>query len=82
MSEDERLTLEEAHLWFAKSLNGATWDLLGKPERSVSEDEEMVLAATASLYHWLQVGSGVHAQRWALAARPRLQLCSKNQAWH
>ncbi len=57
MENDEKLTLAQAHEKFAKSLNGKTWELLGKTERTRDEDELMVLAASASLYHWLQVGT-------------------------
>ncbi|MBM4449094.1 MAG: hypothetical protein FJ015_07655 [Chloroflexi bacterium] len=69
MSEQKRYTLAEAHKEFAQSLNGRVWQLLGQPERTPAEDEEMVLAAHASLYHWLHAGTAVHAQRgqWLLA---------------
>ena len=69
MENNEKLTLAQAHEKFAKSLNGKTWELLGKTERTRDEDELMVLAASASLYHWLQVGTVVNAQRgeWLLA---------------
>lgn len=63
MSEQERLTLEEAHLRFAKMLNGETWNYLEKKKRSLDEEERMIHAAHASLYHWLQVGSEVNHQR-------------------
>jgi len=69
METDEKLTLAQAHEKFAKSLNGKTWDLLGKAKRTLDEDELMVLTASASLYHWLQIGTVVNAQRgeWLLA---------------
>jgi len=69
MDTEKLLTLDQAHEKFAKSLNGKTWDLLGKENRTREEDELMVLAASASLYHWLQIGTAVHAQRgeWLLA---------------
>jgi hypothetical protein len=43
--------------------------LLGKAKRTRDEDELMVLTANASLYHWLQIGTAIHAQRgeWLLA---------------
>ncbi len=64
-----RYTVEEAHEQSAKRANGRVWQLLEKPDRTALEDEEMVLAAHASLYHWQFAGSGVHAQRghWLLA---------------
>ncbi len=69
MSEQKRYTLAEAHKEFAQSLNGRVWQLLGQSERTPAEDEEMTLAAQASLYHWLHAGTAVHAQRgqWLLA---------------
>ena len=69
MSEVEKFTLEEAHQAFAKQFNGRVWKLLGQPERSREDDEEMEIAAIASLYHWLQVGTALHRQRgeWMLA---------------
>ena len=70
MDETPRYTLEQAHLQFAKSINGQVWDLLGKPDRSLSDDEQMIHAAHASLYHWLNAGgTALHHQRgeWLLA---------------
>lgn len=69
MDTQPLFTLDQAHEKFAKSLNGRTWELLGKVDRTTAEDKEMVLAASASLYHWLQVGSAVNDQRgeWLLA---------------
>ncbi len=69
MNTENLLTLDQMHEKFAKSLNGKTWDLLGKENRTREEDELMVLSASASLYHWLQIGTAAHAQRgeWLLA---------------
>lgn len=63
MAEEEKYTLQEAHLKFAKKLNGETWDLLEKQDRSLEDEERMIHAAHASLYHWLQVGTAVNRQR-------------------
>ncbi len=69
MSEETRYSLEEAHLAFAKKTNGRVWELLGKGERSKDEDEEMLHAAHASLFHWLHAGKEVNRQRgeWMIA---------------
>jgi hypothetical protein len=69
MGEEKTYTLDEAHLHFAKTLNGKVWDLLQKPERSPSENELMIYAAHASCYHWLSEGTGLHHQRaeWLIA---------------
>jgi len=66
---EKRFSLAEAQREFAKKTNGRVWELLGKTNQTLAEDEEMVLAAQASLYHWSQIGTGVHAQRgqWLLA---------------
>jgi len=69
MSEEERYTLQEAHAHFARSVNGEVWALLEKAERTPDEDERMVHAAHASLYHWLFAGGIVNQQRgeWLIA---------------
>jgi hypothetical protein len=46
----------------AARLFNHVWDLLGKPDRSVSDDFAMIHAAHASRYHWGAVGEPVH---WA-----------------
>ncbi len=63
MTEKTQFTLEEAHLHFAKTLNGETWSLLDKGNRATEDDECMLAAAFASYYHWLHAGSEVHRQR-------------------
>ena len=63
MSDEKKFTLSEAHHEFAKKINGSVWFLLEKPDRSMAEDWEMLHAAHASLYHWLQIGTGLHHQR-------------------
>jgi hypothetical protein len=69
MSEEKKFSLAEAQKEFAKRTNGEVWQLLGKSGRTTAEDEQMELAAYASLYHWLQVGTEVNHQRgeWMIA---------------
>ena len=69
MSEEKQFTEIEAQRHFAVKLNNRVWELLEKPDRSLHDDELMVLAAYASYYHWLQVGTVVHQQRgdWMIA---------------
>ena len=64
-----KMTLDEAHLEFAKQANGEVWRLLEKDGRSPDDDRAMVIAAFASLYHWSIVGKPVHRQRgeWLIA---------------
>lgn len=63
MNDHGMYSLDEAHEQFAKQFNGRVWALLEKEERSPEEDEEMLLAQSASLYHWRHVGTVVHEQR-------------------
>jgi hypothetical protein len=63
MSEDTVYTEDEANRFFAIDLNGKTWDLLDKAERTTEEDELMLYSAYASCRHWLEAGTGVHHQR-------------------
>ena len=81
MNEDKKYTLTEAHQHFAKKFNNRTWDLLDKSNRNPEEEEELLLTASASLYHWLQVGTAVHAQRghWMLS-RVHIALGRKQDA--
>lgn len=69
MDTAKAYTLAEAQQYFAKSLNGEVWDLLGKTDRTTEEDECMVYAAYASCYHWLHSGTVSHHQRgeWLIA---------------
>jgi len=69
MSDETRFTEAEAHLYFAKSLNGEVWGLLKKADRTADDDERMVHAAHASHYHWLHAGTAVNRQRgeWMIA---------------
>lgn len=69
MSEEARYRLDEANEIFAKKINHRVWELLDKGDRAPAEDEEMIHAAHASLYHWLSAGTAVHHQRgeWLVA---------------
>jgi hypothetical protein len=69
MDEPQTYTLDDAQLEFAKRTNGRVWELLEKPDRTEAENEEMILAAYASLYHWLFAGAEAHRQRgeWMIA---------------
>jgi len=63
VSKDQLYTLSEAHQHFAKSSFNRVWELLENKARSPEEDQEMLLAAHASLYHWTKAGTAVHYQR-------------------
>lgn len=63
MAEEEKYTLLEANMAFARKIHGEVWNLLKKAGRSELDDELMVHAAHASCYHWLNVGTGLNHQR-------------------
>ncbi len=66
---EEKFSLEEAHRRFAKSCNAQVWELLGQSPRTPVENDELLLSAQASLYHWQQVGTALNIQRahWLMA---------------
>lgn len=51
------------HRELAVAANQRTWELLGNDARTDSETREMVHAAHASLWHWLQCGDAENEQR-------------------
>jgi len=63
MSEEKELTLAEAQLKFAKSSFNGIWELLDKSKRTPEDNENLLLSAYTSLYHWKQVGTEVNLQR-------------------
>ena len=69
MSGVEPTADRRLHETLARQINGEVWSLLDKPDRTVDDDERLVLAAHASAYHWLHAGTAVHRQRgeWMLA---------------
>lgn len=69
MSEEQKFTLPEPHRHFAVQLNGETWALLDKTERTPEEEERMLYAVFASGYHWLKAGTPLNWQRseWLIA---------------
>ena len=63
MNEEKMFTLLDAQEKFAKSIYNQIWNLLDKKDRTPSENEDLVLSAYASLYHWKQIGTEVNLQR-------------------
>jgi len=51
------------HKALAVSLNQRVWTLLETDARTAAESDEMIHAAHASLWHWLQAGGPVQQQR-------------------
>lgn len=46
--------LEKAHRYFSAECFNKSWDLIEKPHRTAAENEQMLLRAIASLWHWTQ----------------------------
>lgn len=46
--------LAEAHRTFSAECFNRTWEQMEQPERSPVDDEQMLLTALASLWHWTQ----------------------------
>jgi len=53
-NESQSLDLDRAHRHFAADCFNRTWTLIEKADRSPADDEAMLLAASASLWHWTQ----------------------------
>ena len=53
-SELPRLDTAQAHAHFSGSCFHRTWDLNDKCQRSSNEEEQMLLLAMTSLWHWTQ----------------------------
>ncbi len=43
-----------AHRYFAANCFNHAWDFIDRPQRSPAEEDEMLLLAMASLWHWQQ----------------------------
>ncbi len=69
MNEKHQYTLLEAHQEFAKQANRRVWELIDQTSLTAGEEDELILAANASLYHWEQVGGAIQSQRgyWLLS---------------
>jgi tetratricopeptide (TPR) repeat protein len=83
VTEQKKLTIDEAHLAFARSTNNRVWALLEKKGRIERESDELLYAAHASCYHWLHSGTAVHQQRGEyLIAKVYLSLAVPERAVH
>lgn len=69
MAEEKKFTQTEAHKVFAVGIFNQTWDYLDKKDRTPEDDERMINAAHASLYHWSRIGEPLNLQRgeWMVA---------------
>ena len=55
--------IEKWHRWFAVECNNRAWDLSSKPNRTPSEDQEMLYSAYTAAYHWSKAGKPVNDAR-------------------
>ncbi len=79
-NKDEKVekNIDQSHKFFAVGLNNEVWELLGKEDRTYDDDQEMIRAAYASLYHWSKIGDPINIQRgewlishvWAILEQP------------
>jgi len=69
MNEKQQYSLLEAHQEYAKQANRRVWELIDQTSLTTGEEDELILAANASLYHWKQVGGAIQSQRgyWLLS---------------
>jgi hypothetical protein len=61
--DEDPMLQEHIERELAKRLFNLVWDLLEQPSRAPDDDELMLNAAHASLYHWLRVGEPVNEAR-------------------
>ncbi len=68
----------------AASLFNHVWDLMGKKNRTSSENDEMIHAAHASRYHWGNVGEPVNLARgeWQVSRVYAIQGRSEPALYH
>jgi hypothetical protein len=65
MTGNQELDQVRAHKAFAPDLYNRAWELIDKgKERTDLEDEEMLLAAYGSAYHWHKLEGVIEEARW------------------
>ncbi len=52
MNTTPAFDLQEAHKYFAAHCFNRTWDFISKQKRTSEEDDQMIQACLASLWHW------------------------------
>ena len=61
---DKKLSEEDSiHKKMAINLFNKTWGIMGKKDRTIDEDDEMLYTANASRFHWGKVGTHVNFLR-------------------
>jgi tetratricopeptide (TPR) repeat protein len=61
--EEKKYLEPDQHKKLGIELNGLVWSLLEKKDRTPEENEKMVWAAFASLFHWSFAGTELNIQR-------------------
>jgi hypothetical protein len=83
MAEKEQTGNLGLHKRFGIELNNLVWTMMDKPDRTPEEDEQMLHAAHASCYHWLEAGTPVnHARGVWLISRVYAVLGKADPALH
>jgi hypothetical protein len=69
VTEEKKLTETEFHKKLAVDLFNLVWDLMDRKDRTREDDDRLVHAAHASLYHWSVIGEPVNLARgeWQVA---------------
>jgi hypothetical protein len=67
------------HRRFAVECNNLAWDIASQPERSASEEENMVYAAYAAAFHWKHAGQAVQHARADATLAHALSLAGKGE---
>jgi len=78
------MELEKVHQHFAIDLNNKVWGLLENSNRTESENQSLIWAAYASLYHWSEIGQPVNIQRgeWMVSRVWAVLGCAEQAIYH
>lgn len=84
MKSEEKYTLDESHLIFAKQTNSETWKLLEKDILSRDERDLLLYTAFASSYHWASAGEIINKQRgeWLISRAYSKLKMSESSLFH
>ncbi|MCA9023984.1 MAG: hypothetical protein KDA86_02105 [Planctomycetaceae bacterium] len=54
MAQPDKLDFDQTHRYFSTSCFNNAWELLDRQDRTPDDDQQMLLLAFASLWHWTQ----------------------------
>jgi len=74
---------QEQHRELAAALFNHVWNRMEQTQRTVEETDDMIAAAHASLYHWMQCGTALNSVRghWQIS-RMYARLGAGNESLH